>query len=84
MSPLDLSLGAVELGVLVSTVLFGVATTQAWLYLERNFKDALYIRIMVSDLTRRAFRSTLTVPSGSCRSDLSGQHIRFTLLCCPV
>jgi hypothetical protein len=33
---------------LVSAVLYGVATVQAWLYTERNFKDPIWLRIMVS------------------------------------
>jgi hypothetical protein len=48
MTILDLSVGALEIGVLLSTVLYGVATVQAWLYTERNFKDPIWLRIMVS------------------------------------
>jgi len=47
MSSLALTLGALEVGILLSSVLFGVVTVQAFLYTERNFKDPLWLRIVV-------------------------------------
>lgn len=44
---LDLSIGIVEVGILFSSVLYGIATVQAFLYTERNFKDPLYLKTMV-------------------------------------
>jgi uncharacterized protein (DUF983 family) len=49
MSALDLSIGAVEIGVLFSTLLYGIVTVQVYLYTEGNFKDPLWLRIMVSN-----------------------------------
>jgi len=47
MTSLALTVGALEVGILLSTVLFGVVTVQAFLYAERNFKDPLWLRILV-------------------------------------
>jgi len=47
MSTLPLSLGAVEVAILVSSAMYGVTTLQAWLYAERFSNDQLYIRVAV-------------------------------------
>ncbi|KAF8580007.1 hypothetical protein K439DRAFT_1637393 [Ramaria rubella] len=47
MTVLSLSLGALEIGILFSTALYGVASIQAFIYAERNLKDALWLRVMV-------------------------------------
>jgi hypothetical protein len=51
MAAVDSSIGALELGVFFSTVLYGVTTLQTFLYTEANFKDALWLRITVSEST---------------------------------
>jgi len=48
MSTLDLTLGALEIGVLMSTVLYGVLTAQAFVFSGRSTEDPLWLRIMVS------------------------------------
>ena len=50
MSTLFATLGAVEVGILISSVLYGVTTLQAWLYAERYSTDKWYLRFMVSVL----------------------------------
>ncbi|KAF8492940.1 hypothetical protein JB92DRAFT_3000838 [Gautieria morchelliformis] len=47
MSVLGLTLGALEVGVLCSSVLYGVATTQAFLYARGRFKDPIWLQIFV-------------------------------------
>jgi len=47
MSTLDLTLGALEIGVLMSTVLYGVLTAQAFVFSGRSTEDPLWLRIMV-------------------------------------
>ena len=51
MSEQALRLGAVEVGVLLSTFLYGIATLQAFLYIERSAGDSRYTRILVSTLS---------------------------------
>ena len=46
---LDRTLGAMEIGGVASTVLFGVVTVQAWLYIGSDFNDPLFLRLLVSD-----------------------------------
>ncbi|KAF9564952.1 hypothetical protein CPC08DRAFT_705016 [Agrocybe pediades] len=43
----DLTLGAVEIGVLVSTFLFGVVTVQCYVYAFRFPKDPLFLKFLV-------------------------------------
>ena len=50
MSTLPWTLGALEVGILISSVLYGVTTLQAWLYAEKYAADKRYLRIMVSVL----------------------------------
>ena len=50
MSTLPATLGAVEVAILISSVLYGVTTLQAWLYAEKYFADKRYLRILVSVL----------------------------------
>ncbi|EIN09219.1 hypothetical protein PUNSTDRAFT_68019 [Punctularia strigosozonata HHB-11173 SS5] len=46
---LDTSVGALEIGILISTVLFGVMTTQTYVYLASDHfkRDKAYIKILV-------------------------------------
>ena len=48
MSTLPATLGALEVSILISSVLYGVTTLQAWLYAEKYSTDKGYLRIMVS------------------------------------
>lgn len=41
---LDSTLGAVELAILLSSVLYGVTTMQAYLYLQSPRQDRLWLR----------------------------------------
>ncbi|TFK72781.1 hypothetical protein BDN72DRAFT_281523 [Pluteus cervinus] len=45
---LNFNLGAFELGVIVSGVLFGITTSQAYVYYQRYTNDPLRLRILVS------------------------------------
>lgn len=45
---LGLSLGANELGTLISSVFLGITTVQLYMYYKNDFKDARWIRLMVS------------------------------------
>ena len=48
MSTLPATLGALEVAILISSVLYGVVTLQAWLYAEKYATDKRCLRIMVS------------------------------------
>ena len=48
MSVLPQTLGALEVSILMSSVLYGLTTLQAWLYAERYSTDAMYLRVLVS------------------------------------
>ena len=50
MSTLPATLGALQIAILISSVLYGVTTLQAWLYAEKYSTDKCYLRIMVSVL----------------------------------
>ena len=50
MSTLFATLGAVEVAILISSVLYGVTTLQAWMYAEKYSTDKCYLRILVSVL----------------------------------
>jgi hypothetical protein len=45
---LDLTLGALEIGTLISSVLFGFTTVQLYMYFKNDFRDLLWIRLLVS------------------------------------
>jgi len=47
MSTLPPTLGALEVAILISTLLYGVTTLQAWLYAEKFATDNPYLRVMV-------------------------------------
>jgi len=55
MSKLDLSLGALEVSILISTILYGISILQVFLYSERGFKDPLWLRTLVSRLAAVSF-----------------------------
>jgi hypothetical protein len=44
---LDLSLGAVEMGVLISSVFYGNLVVQCYLYSQSTIKDRLWIKLLV-------------------------------------
>ena len=48
MSTLPATLGAVEVTILIASVLYGVTTLQAYLYVENCSADKCYLRILVS------------------------------------
>ena len=50
MSTLPATLGALEVAILIASVLYGVTTLQAWLYAEKYSTDKCYLRILVSVL----------------------------------
>ncbi|KAH7914161.1 hypothetical protein BJ138DRAFT_1144516 [Hygrophoropsis aurantiaca] len=47
---LDFSLGALEIGVLLSTCLYGVTTVQAYTYWSSRFRDPLWLRLLVASI----------------------------------
>lgn len=47
---LGLTLGADEFGVLFSSVFYGIALAQSYMYYKNDFKDAVRIRLLVSKL----------------------------------
>jgi len=51
MSTLDLTLGALEVSIILSTILYGISILQVFLYSERGFKDPLWLRSLVSRMT---------------------------------
>jgi len=44
---LGLSLGSLEVGILVSTFLFGVTTVQCYIYYSSNARDTWYIKLLI-------------------------------------
>lgn len=60
MSTLTLSLGVVEVAILISSVLYGVTTLQAWLYAERFSNDPLYVRTAVRTESSISFMAHFT------------------------
>ena len=48
---LNQTLGAIEIGILVSSILYGVTSVQAWMYWEKGFKDPTYFCCVVSALS---------------------------------
>ena len=44
------TLGAIEVTILIASVLYGMTTLQAWLYAEKYSSDKCYLRIIVSVL----------------------------------
>ncbi|TDL15202.1 hypothetical protein BD410DRAFT_845408 [Rickenella mellea] len=48
LSALDLNLGALEIGVLISSVLFGVTSVQVYMYWHQRFNDRLAIQALVA------------------------------------
>jgi len=65
MSALDKSLGAIEVGVLVSTILFGFFIAQCYTYYQAGFKDKWIIQALVSSMSRPTSdrKSELTIPA---------------------
>ncbi|EED85479.1 predicted protein [Postia placenta Mad-698-R] len=47
MTSLDLTGGAVEVGILISVFLYGVATVQAYIYIRSSAQDPLWLRLLV-------------------------------------
>ena len=41
------TLGALEVAILISSLLYGVTTLQAWMYAENYSTDQRYLRVMV-------------------------------------
>lgn len=50
MSAIELTVGSVEIGTLISSVLFGITSVQVYLYYKNAFRDNLFIRVMVPAL----------------------------------
>ena len=48
------SLGVIELGILASTMLYGIMIVQAYTYYQAAFKDSYYMRSLVSGRTTRS------------------------------
>lgn len=44
---LGLTIGALEIGILLSSVLLGAATVQLYIYYTKEFKDPLWLRYFV-------------------------------------
>lgn len=58
MSIIDLTIGAIEVGVLLATVVFGVVASFVFKYLELGFDDPILVRVMVSVSVRWNIRCT--------------------------
>jgi len=58
MSTLDDSLGAIELGVLFSALLFGLVIVQLYTYYRACFNDGWLINTLVSIYSVKSRRST--------------------------
>ncbi|TDL15203.1 hypothetical protein BD410DRAFT_778295 [Rickenella mellea] len=50
LSVLDLNLGALEIGTLISSVLFGVTNVQVYMYWNQRFKDGIAIKSLVATI----------------------------------
>ncbi|TDL15200.1 hypothetical protein BD410DRAFT_135740 [Rickenella mellea] len=50
LSELDLNLGALEIGTLISSILFGVTNVQLYMYSRRKFKDRFHVQGLVVTL----------------------------------
>ncbi|KAF8586978.1 hypothetical protein K439DRAFT_1631100 [Ramaria rubella] len=50
MSTLGVTLGALEVSILISTILYGVTSLQTFLYTAKSFKDPRWLHIMVCRL----------------------------------
>lgn len=48
MPALDSTLGAVELGIVLSSILYGVTTMQAYIYTQTGKKDRFSLRLLVA------------------------------------
>ena len=48
MSLLDETIGALELGVITSILLYGIFTIQTFLYTQGTINDALWMKFLVS------------------------------------
>jgi len=48
MPSLDASLGAIEIGVIVSSALFGLLIVQCYTYYQADFKDEWFLKTLVS------------------------------------
>jgi hypothetical protein len=51
MTALDLTLGAMEVGILISSVLFGMTTVQVYNYYKLDYKDNIYVHGLVCQFT---------------------------------
>jgi hypothetical protein len=47
MSTLDMTLGVLEVPILISSVLYGATCLQTYLYTERSFRDPRWLHFMV-------------------------------------
>ncbi|KAH9918664.1 uncharacterized protein B0H18DRAFT_882644 [Fomitopsis serialis] len=47
MASIDLTAGAVEVGIVISTFLYGIATVQAYIYSRSNHQDPLWLKSLV-------------------------------------
>jgi hypothetical protein len=48
---LDLSLGAIEIGVLVSTLLYGMTAVQSYTYFASSAPDRMWLKCFVAAVT---------------------------------
>ncbi|KAJ6579512.1 hypothetical protein DFH09DRAFT_913071 [Mycena vulgaris] len=63
LSELDVTLGAVEIGILMSSVLWGVTTVQLYIYMTTPNKDPLWTKLLVSASGFHSFRHSTTMQS---------------------
>lgn len=68
---LGLTLGAMEIGTMISSVLLGVTTVQLYIYYTKDYQDPLWLRSFVCDF-----------PSSSDCSCVSSQASGFAHLVC--
>jgi hypothetical protein len=46
-SPLDLKTGVIQVGILISTFLYGIATVQAYIYSRASGRDPVWLKTLV-------------------------------------
>lgn len=49
-SPLDLKTGVIEIGILISTFLYGIATVQTFIYFHDSARDPRWLKGMVRNV----------------------------------
>jgi hypothetical protein len=54
-STLDAKFGVIEVGILISTFLYGITTVQTYVYFRASRHDPLWLKTLVKNLGHRTF-----------------------------